>query len=233
MPSKKIVTICISLLILAGVIYTIATNIYIVKERQMVGEELETSSLVEQGQPLDQSVSVNTEKGTDEYQSVEEPEVSDSATDEEHNQQFEQDTGTRTISVAAPNFELRSLAEDKVRLSDFKGKKVVINFWATWCIPCVEEMPAMQNFYDEHAAMGNVEILAVNATDKESNTDIVKQFVQEFGISFPILLDEKGDVLFNYEVLTLPTSLIIDEQGMVVEQILGPVTEELLVEKLL
>lgn len=208
MPPKKIVMLCFSLVILAGVIYTIATNVIMVNESEVVSDEMERSQATRQSESADQRVSINAE-------------------------QVGRKTETRTISVAAPDFELKTLNGERVKLSDFKGKKVLINFWATWCPPCVEEMPAMQEFHDEHAAKEGVVILAVNATDKESNIDTVKRFVHEFGISFPILLDDNGDVLLNYEVLTLPTSLIIDEGGMVVEQLLGPITEEVLVEKLL
>ncbi|WP_052130332.1 peroxiredoxin family protein [Ureibacillus sinduriensis] len=219
MPPKKIVTLCFSLVILAGVIYTIATNVMMVYERK--GESEEWDGLQESYSEMsEQGVPVNAEESG----------ALDSSRGYE---QVGRKSETRTLSVEAPDFELRNLDGERVRLSDFKGKKVLINFWATWCPPCVKEMPAMQKFHDEHAAKEGVVILAVNATDKESSINAVKRFAREFGISFPILLDVNGDVLLNYEVLTLPTSLIIDEEGIVVEQILGPVTEEVLVEKLL
>ncbi|MDN4493896.1 peroxiredoxin family protein [Ureibacillus aquaedulcis] len=231
LPSKKILSLCFSLIILAGVIYTIASNIFIVNE-----EEKGISSLVEEAEPLDQSAGIDAKDGTVEYRLTEEQEADDSHTEEgdHHNHEHDaQETETRTLNVRAPNFELKTLAGETVRLSDLEGKKVFINFWATWCPPCVEEMPAMQDFYDELTTKENVVILAINTTDKESNTSTVKHFVGEFGITFPILLDQEGEVLLNYEVLTLPTSIIVDEAGMVVEQILGPVTKNMLEEKLL
>lgn len=203
-------------------IYTTASNLFSTKERKMEVGESDISSSIEQVEAYDQN-------GTNNFTG--EPKVRDSDTVDGWVAQEE--TGTRPLSVPAPNFELIALNGEKVRLSDFRGKKVLINFWATWCPPCVKEMPAMQAFYDEYAAKENIVIFAINATNQEATTDTVKQFVRKNGISFPILLDEQGDVLLHYEVLTLPTSLIIDEGGMVVEQILGPVTEEVLVEKLL
>lgn len=93
-------------------------------------------------------------------------------------------------------------------------------------------MPTIQHFYESYAKEHNVEILSVNATDLETNKEKVKQFANKHGITFPILLDEGGNTSIAYEVLTIPTSIIVNEEGIIVEQIIGPVTEELLLEKL-
>ena len=222
---RKIVTICFSLIILVALINTITTQFFSKSERQLgVGIDEGISNTLEQAvvqQPL-----VEAEEQNVEYQSIDESELYEDHEEEGHS--HEPETEVRALNAKAPNFELKSLTGEKVTLSDFKGKKIFINFWATWCPPCVEEMPTIQKFYEELADDDNIVILAVNVTDQELKTETVEQFAHEYGISFPILLDQKGDVSMNYNVLTIPTSVIINEEGMLVEQILGPVTEEML-----
>ncbi|QCR32097.1 TlpA disulfide reductase family protein [Lysinibacillus sp. SGAir0095] len=230
---KKIVSICLTLLILAALINTISKNLFTNEQDQLevVFDEEDSTSL---NQAVDQEPEVEEGEQQVEYRSIDEPEIYHDHEEGGHNHDdHEQETEVRALNVKAPNFELKTLTGETVRLSDLEGKKVFINFWATWCAPCVEEMPAIQRFYEEHANRENLVILAVNATDLELNMDKVKKFAYEYGISFPILLDEKGDVSINYEILTIPTSMIINEEGMVVEQIIGPVTEEMLEEKLI
>lgn len=175
------------------------------------------------------------------YRIIEEPVMDDTEGEEghahnhDHNDTHEEESiqpEVRTMNMKAPDFELKTLSGETVKLSNLKGKKVFINFWATWCPPCVEEMPTIQQFYENYAKEHNVEILSVNATDLETNKEKVKQFADKHGITFPILLDEDGNASIAYEVLTIPTSIIVNEEGVVVEQIIGPVTEELLLEKL-
>ncbi|TXC91777.1 redoxin domain-containing protein [Metabacillus litoralis] len=124
-----------------------------------------------------------------------------------------------TEGNAAPDFELTTLDGEKMSLSDLKGKKVLINFWATWCPPCRSEMPDMQQIYDEYD--DDVVIAAVNLTSSESSVDTVESFVNELSLTFPILLDEKGKVNNEYEVLSYPTSYFIDEEGIIKTKFVG------------
>lgn len=149
--------------------------------------------------------------------------------DHEH---MEQQPEVSSLNVPAPDFELMTLDGKTLKLSDYLGKKILINFWATWCPPCTEEMPILQNYYEQHAVDNNAVILAVNLTDQEGGIEPIRKFVNDFQLTMPILLDKKGQVSINYEILTLPTSMIINEEGFIVEQIIGPVTEEMLEEKL-
>ncbi len=126
------------------------------------------------------------------------------------------------VGEAAPDFELLNLNGEKVKLSDFQGKKVMLNFWATWCPPCKEEMPAMEKYYKQ--SNGDVVILAVNI-DPQYN---VKQYVNEMGISFPVLLDEKDKVNSIYQVLTIPTTFFIDEHGIIRQKYLSAMSVELM-----
>ncbi|WP_338452339.1 TlpA disulfide reductase family protein [Niallia oryzisoli] len=126
------------------------------------------------------------------------------------------------IGVKAPDFEVKNLAGETVKLSDFQGKKVLLNFWATWCPPCKEEMPDMEKFHKQ--AGDDVVILAVNI-DPQYN---VNKFVTEMGITFPILLDEKDEVNSMYQVLTIPTTYFIDEKGIIRHKYISAMTEDIM-----
>ncbi|WP_210608184.1 peroxiredoxin family protein [Priestia flexa] len=123
----------------------------------------------------------------------------------------------------APPFTLKDTEGKSVQLSDFKGKKVILNFWATWCPPCKEEMPAMQQFHDKSGK--EVHILAVNLTSSEGSKQSVSNFLNENKLSFHVLLDEKDEVATKaYRVMTIPTSYFINEKGEIVKRINGPMT---------
>ncbi|PFJ15157.1 thiol:disulfide interchange protein [Bacillus cereus] len=130
------------------------------------------------------------------------------------------------IGKSAPDFELTKLDGTNVKLSDLKGKKVILNFWATWCGPCQQEMPDMEAFYKEHKE--NVEILAINYTpsEKGGGGEKVSNFAKEKGITFPILLDKNIDVTTTYKVITIPTSYFIDVKGVIQDKFIGPMTQK-------
>lgn len=130
-----------------------------------------------------------------------------------------------------PDFELMTLDGEKIRLSDFNGKKVILNFWATWCPPCRAEMPHMENFYEKNAEKMNVEIIAVNLTAEErggNGPEKVKKFIEEYGITFHVPLDETGEVADKYRIIPIPTSYLIGTNGVVQKKILGPMDEEMM-----
>ncbi|RSD25019.1 redoxin domain-containing protein [Mesobacillus subterraneus] len=127
----------------------------------------------------------------------------------------------------APDFELNTLDGQTIKLSDYRGKKVILNFWATWCPPCKAEMPHMQNFYEEYQDQG-VEILAVNLTNMDKGTDEVQKFVDEFGLTFTIPMDEEGYAGTTYQAFTIPTSYILDENGVITKKIVGPMDEKMM-----
>jgi len=106
----------------------------------------------------------------------------------------------------APDFSLRALDGRPVQLSQFKGRPVLLNFWATWCEACKEEMPSMQRLYDRMAEQG-VEVIAVSIDRK--NEDRVQNFVSSHGLSFPVLLDTDQEVRRKYFIMGLPTSYLI------------------------
>jgi peroxiredoxin len=116
------------------------------------------------------------------------------------------------VGYLAPDFSLPSLGGQTVRLSDLRGKAVLLNFWATWCAPCRLEMPTMDKAYQEYKSRG-LEILAVSL-DAGSNS-VVKNFMQELKLDFPVLLDPDMEVLRLYRMVGIPASFLIDKQGIV------------------
>ncbi len=127
----------------------------------------------------------------------------------------------------APDFTLSDAQGEPVSLSDFLGKPVLVNYWASWCPPCKAEMPAMQRVYQDYTQRGFV-ILAVNATNQDDLTS-AKNFAAEMGITFPILFDPDGKVGKRYQVSALPTSFFIDPRGVIQEVVIGgPMSEALL-----
>ena len=124
----------------------------------------------------------------------------------------------------AYDFYLEDMDGNFVSLSDFRGKKVFLNFWASWCPPCRVEMPHLQEFAEENE---DVVVLGVNVTSSESNLDNVKGFVDEFGLTFPNLYGT-DDITNLYDVEFLPTSYFIDSNGVVNESVIGTVTKDIL-----
>lgn len=122
------------------------------------------------------------------------------------------------VSKQAPEFSLRTLEGNEVKLSDYKGKKVIINFWATWCPPCKAEMPAMQKLYER--VNGQFDLLAINIDPKND----VAGFVNDNRITFPVLLDESGKINESYSILSVPTTFLVDEKGIIVKKHIGAMT---------
>ena len=127
--------------------------------------------------------------------------------------------------VQATDFTLPLLDGEMMTLQEHKGKIVILSFWASWCEPCNTEMPHLQDFYEEH--QGDIEILAVNVTNKDRVTNVEK-FVKKYQLTFPVLLDESGDTSTMYGAFTIPTTIIIDREGNINQELLGPMEEALL-----
>lgn len=127
----------------------------------------------------------------------------------------------------APDFELESLKGEKVKLSDYKGEKVMINFWATWCPPCREEMPDMQKFHEDT----DVKILAVNLTNTESSFDKVPEFIDERDFTFSVLMDEESEVANEYKIAAYPTSYMIDTDGRIQFKAMGAIDYDIMIQE--
>lgn len=119
------------------------------------------------------------------------------------------------IGSKAPDFELKTLSGETVKLSSLKGKRVMLNFWATWCPPCKAEMPEMEKFSKQ--ADKDLVILAVNIDPQND----VKGFVNKNGITFSVLLDVNDNVNKTYQILSIPTTYFIDSNGVIQNKYTG------------
>jgi peroxiredoxin len=123
-------------------------------------------------------------------------------------------------NLPAPDFKFPGLDGKMVSLSDYKGKVVLVNIWATWCPPCVEEMPSMEKLYQKFKGE-NFEILAVSID--EPGLKAVAPFMKKSSLTFPALIDSEGTIKTVYGITGIPESFIIDKQGILIKKIIGPV----------
>lgn len=123
------------------------------------------------------------------------------------------------VGFRAPGFVVPTLDDQNLSLAGYRGKVVMINFWATWCIPCRVEMPSMENLYEKYRGKG-FEILAVSGGESKS---VVQPFVENLKLSFPILLDEEFEVHGEYEINAIPSTFLVDKSGMITHRFFGAV----------
>jgi peroxiredoxin len=124
------------------------------------------------------------------------------------------------VGKPAPDFVLSDLNEKTYRLSDFRGKVVFLNFWATWCKPCREEMPSMEVLYKNFEKDGLV-IMAVSI-DRVTTTKDIPPFVKSLNLTFPILVDSWGKTDKPYKRMGVPETFLIDQEGIIREIVIGP-----------
>lgn len=144
--------------------------------------------------------------------------------------------GQEASSVAQSGEEQKQKALDAtvydldgnaVKLSDFYGKPIVLNFWASWCPPCKEEMPAFEKLYQEKG--GEIQFLMVDMVDGSQETlEKGSSYVEEQGFTFPVYYDTDMDMAYQYGVTSLPTTLLIDSDGYIVGYQKGAISEEIL-----
>lgn len=115
------------------------------------------------------------------------------------------------VNFPAPELILQDLSGKQVSLINYRGSVVLVNLWATWCPPCREEMPTLQTFYEKYSQDGFVLI----AIDQEETLDVVQPFVDEFGLTFPVWLDENYEAQRKFNTMNLPSSYVIDREGVV------------------
>ena len=117
----------------------------------------------------------------------------------------------------APDFNLKGEDGKHYRLSEYRGKVVVMNFWATWCPPCREEMPSMERLW-EKVKDKNIVLLGINVGE---DADTIFEFTGNYPVSFPLPMDIDGKVIESYPVRGLPTTYIVNPQGMVTHRVIG------------
>jgi peroxiredoxin len=127
----------------------------------------------------------------------------------------------------APDFTLMNPEGQKITLSSLRGRPVVINLWASWCGPCRAETPALEKIYKEYQKDG-LEVLGVNAANQDNRSNALA-FIQDIGITYPILLDVDGSISQLYQVNALPTTFFVKPDGVIQEVVIGgPIAEALL-----
>lgn len=122
-----------------------------------------------------------------------------------------------SIGDAAPGFSLPAPQEGKVSLEEFKGKVVLINFWASWCTPCQEELPELQKIYQKYQERG-FEVIGINIDKKQVNAE---KLIQRFNLTFPVGLDPESSTIREYKGRSMPMSYLIDRQGAIRELFFG------------
>ena len=123
-----------------------------------------------------------------------------------------------TLGHEAPDFVLSALDGDSLQLSSLRGRVVVLNFWATWCVPCLHEMPALSRM---HAALSPAGLTVLGVSMDTEGIDIVRHYANRLNVTYPILLGN-GEIANNYDsVVALPMTYIIDEQGIIRRRFVG------------
>ena len=131
------------------------------------------------------------------------------------------------VGNLAPDFQLKNLDGQSVSLSDLQGKPVLINFWATWCHPCIYEMPYLQQVYEEWSDKGLM-VLAINIGESSAQ---VEAFMQSHDLSLPVLLDAKQAVAQKYNIWSIPTTFFIDKDGIIQEKIVCAFPSKIAIEE--
>lgn len=158
---------------------------------------LKKNTVKDENPPVGHVVEEDKEKDED----IEDEELTDDVELEEEDFDIE-------VGKLAPDFTLKNLKGEEVSLSDYKGKIVLINFWATWCVYCDKEMPDMQRLSEEN---DDLVILAVDVREKKK---IVENYIEKGGYDFEVVLDEDGKVSMDYLVSGFPTSYFVDKDGI-------------------
>ena len=125
-----------------------------------------------------------------------------------------------TVGKPAPDFLLPNLDDKTVKLSDYRGKVIFLNFWATWCKPCREEMPSMEVMHKSFEKDGLV-VLAVSI-DRVTTKKDIPPFIKSMNLTFPVLVDSWGQTDKRYKLMGVPETYIIDQDGILREKVIGP-----------
>jgi peroxiredoxin len=132
------------------------------------------------------------------------------------------------VGNRAPEFTTTTIDGEPVALSDFEGDVVLLNFWFTTCEPCRVEMPEFQRAFDAHADDG----FTVVAVNREEGPETIRTFAEDYDLDFPLLLDEEGDIQFQYGVTGYPSTFILDRDGVIVWRNFGPISVETIQERI-
>ena len=235
--NKKSIRIGVLLLLGAAVLFVIYDFVKDLNSEQQAREEASQQEV---------TIINDEESNTNNNSELAQSDESEDDNDFQYSEELEEDTNTdqettneteshvnsspRLTYGAYPgekvyDFELQEVgSEEIIKLSDFEGKKVFLNFWASWCPPCKVEAPHLQSFSE---SQDDVVVVGVNVTVSESNLENVQDFMDEYGFSFPNVYGVE-EMFGLFYVESLPTSLFIDSNGIIQERVVGPVTEDIL-----
>jgi thiol-disulfide isomerase/thioredoxin len=134
------------------------------------------------------------------------------------------DTENRDLSIPhegfrAPDFALQDISGIDYQLSDYAGNVIILNFWASWCPPCKEEMEALNSTYRKYSEQGLI-LLSINMTSQDNIEDVI-YLSKELSPSFPILLDKTGEAAVLYQVIALPTTIFVNQDGVIERVVVG------------
>ncbi|MFO1444144.1 thiol-disulfide oxidoreductase ResA [Bacillus sp. Bva_UNVM-123] len=141
-----------------------------------------------------------------------------------YNKDNKKDTVYSLQGKPAINFKSKTINNEEIELNKLADKKIIVNFWASWCQPCRREMPAFEEAYSNNKDK-NFNIIAVNVGDSDF---VVNQFTKKYNLSFPILGDKDTSIQSSYKVINLPTTFLINSNGIIEKVHEGEVTREML-----
>ena len=139
--------------------------------------------------------------------------------------QIQADQEAPQLGFLAPDFALADFQGQMIRLSQLRGKPVLLNFWATWCPPCRKEMPDLERFHEQHG--DKIVVLGINWNDDPQEA---AKFLRDYGVTYANMTDRDGKVFVSYQLTAVPTSFWIDEAGIIRGYWLGPMSTETMVQ---
>ena len=160
---------------------------------------------------------------------------------EETNKQTSTSSSSETKATQAFNFTAMDKDGKTVKLSDFKGKKVYINMWASWCGPCMREIPELEKVYQKYKNNKDIVFLSMtspndaefkNQSPQDKSKDVILKKAKELGATYPVLFDVNDRFIINYAIRSFPTHILINSDGTFETRIAGAVTEESLIKEL-
>ncbi|KXZ12766.1 sporulation protein [Bacillus nakamurai] len=119
-------------------------------------------------------------------------------------------------------FLMKTIEGDDISIPH-KGRKTILHFWTSWCPPCKKELPQFQTYYEKHHS-DQVSLVTVNLVNAEQNKQAVQNFVNQHHLTFPIVLDSRGELMKEYRIITIPTSFLLNEKGEIEKTVVGPMT---------
>lgn len=223
MKKQNILLIILGVIVIAGGVWFLT--------RDNIDKEDNDAAVVDERDELDQSPQDKQEDSEERDAEKDDIEDSDEVSQPEENtdqakpsEDSDQSASEIEVGKAAPDFNLKTLSGENVGLSDYEGKIVLLNFWATWCGFCVKEMPDLDKFDKEH---DDIVVLAIDVREEEGK---VRDYIEGGGYDFEVALDLDGKVSEDYLISSYPTSYFIDTDGILIGRVVGMLEYEQMLE---